>query len=166
MTALAERLFGTGRSISGTVYGTIVVMSVIVAGSKQDDTSAGDLAAVTATTAIVFWLAHVYASAMAESLHLGRPLTGHSIRAAAADEVSIILAAVAPAAVLACGAVGVLNGSTAVWMALGLGTLTLGVQGVRYARAERLGGPATVFAVSLNLLLGLVLVGLKVAVMH
>jgi hypothetical protein len=44
--------------------------------------------------------------------------------------------------------------------------VTLAVQGVRYARAERLGRRAAVFAVSLNLLLGLALVGLKAAFIH
>jgi hypothetical protein len=166
VTALGGRLFGTGQNISGTVYGTIVVMSVIVAGSRQAETSAWDLAAVTMTTAVVLWLAHVYASAMSESLHQGGPLTMDGVRGVAARQGSIVLAAVGPAAALACGGTGLFEDSTAVWIALGLGTLTLGVQGVRYARAERLGRSATALAVSLNLGLGLVLVGLKVAVMH
>ena len=40
--------------------------------------------------------------------------------------------------------------------------LTLGVQGVRYARMARLSAPATAVFVLLNLTLGLVIVGLKV----
>jgi hypothetical protein len=166
MTAFGGRLVGTRRSIAGTVYGTIVVMSVIVAGSRRDQTSAGDLAAVTMTTAIVLWLAHVYASAMAESLQHGRPLSRGAVGGVAARQASIVLAAVGPVAVLAGGAVGVLTEATAVWIALALGTATLGVQGVRFARTERLGRAATALAVSLNVLLGLILVALKVAVMH
>ena len=166
MTAIGGRLFGTHRGIAGTVYGTITVMSVIVAGSRRGENSAGDLAAITMTTAIVLWLAHVYASAMAESLHEGRPLSAGAVRGVAAHQGSIVLAAVAPVAALAAGAVGVLAESRAVWTALGLGTVTLGVQGVRYARVERLGRRGTVLAVSLNVMLGFILVGLKAAIVH
>ena len=166
MTALGGRMFGTYRGIAGIVYGTIAAMSVIVADSKQGESSAGDLAAVTMTTAVVLWLAHVYATAIGDSLHHGRPLTMSAVRDVAVHQGAIVLAAVAPVAMLVLGAVGALKDSTAVWAALGIGMVTLAVQGVRYARAERLGRRAAVFAVSLNLLLGLALVGLKAAFIH
>ena len=44
-----------------------------------------------------------------------------------------------------------------------LGTVTLAVQGVRYARAAALSRPATVAVVALNLALGLLIVGMKSA---
>jgi hypothetical protein len=60
----------------------------------------------------------------------------------------------------------VLDPSTSVWLAFGIGLATLGVQGARYARLERLGGTALAVSVLLNVGLGLVLVLLKVLVMH
>jgi hypothetical protein len=81
-------------------------------------------------------------------------------------ELGIALAAVAPVAALVLGALGVLRESSAIWLALFLGLLTLVVQGVRYARVERLGPLATIVSVSLNAALGLVIVGLKALLAH
>jgi hypothetical protein len=81
-------------------------------------------------------------------------------------ELAIPLAAGAPTAVLVLGALGLLATRTAFWLAFGLGVATLGVQGLRFARVERLGATGTVAAVGLNLALGLVLVILEVLVSH
>ena len=55
---------------------------------------------------------------------------------------------------------------TAVWVALGFGVATLGVQGARYARIEELGRTGTLAAIAVNLFLGLVMVGLKALLAH
>ena len=62
--------------------------------------------------------------------------------------------------------VGVLGEQTAVWLALGIGVVTLGVQGRRYAAVEQLDRTGTLTAVALNVLLGLVIVGLKALLAH
>ena len=51
-------------------------------------------------------------------------------------------------------------------LALGLGVVTLAVQGARYAAVERLGPGATAVSIALNVSLGLVIVGLKVLIVH
>ena len=51
-------------------------------------------------------------------------------------------------------------------LALTAGLVTLGVDGLRFARYEGLGHAGTLAAVGLNLALGLMVVALKVAVMH
>ena len=56
------------RRIAGTVYGTIVVMATVTAGSEGEQTDAWRLAVVVAVTVMVLWVAHVYAHALAESL--------------------------------------------------------------------------------------------------
>ena len=55
---------------------------------------------------------------------------------------------------------------TAVWLALGIGVVTLGVQGARYAAVEQLDRTGTLTAVAVNVLLGLVIVGLKALLAH
>ena len=77
-----------------------------------------------------------------------------------------MLAAVLPLAAVACGAAGVLQGSTAIWLAFGVALATLAAQGVRYAQMERLSPTGTTIAVALNLTLGLVFVAIKVIVTH
>ena len=71
-----------------------------------------------------------------------------------------------PALALVFGALGAFDGSKAVWLALGLGGAALAVQGVRYARLERMSKTGTAVVVGLNLVLGLSIVILKVIVVH
>ena len=117
-------------------------------------------------TVLVLWAAHVYAHALAESLEQGRRLDRAELGSVARRELSIPAAAVAPVAALALAGLGVLGDQTAVWLALGIGVLTLGVQGRRYAAVEQLDRAGTVTAVALNVFLGLVIVGLKALLAH
>lgn len=114
------------------------------------------------STVIVLWGAHVYAHAIAESVTTGEPLSRGGIGDVARRESSIALAAVAPGVAVFLAVLGVYSGSTAVSIALGLCLLTLGIQGVRYARVTRLSRPATAIFVAVNLSLGLLIVSLKV----
>jgi len=81
-------------------------------------------------------------------------------------EASVALAAVAPVGALTLGALEVVHEQTAIRLALGIGVATLAAQGLRYARVERLSRTATIVAVTVNLVLGLVIVALEVALAH
>src|SRR5262245_52955103 len=48
--------------LSRAIYGTVLATAIVVAASEDDDITAGDLALTVATTALVFWLVHVYAA--------------------------------------------------------------------------------------------------------
>ena len=50
-----------GQRLSGFIYGTIIALSVIVAGARAYPHSAGHIAVLVAVTCAVFWIAHVYA---------------------------------------------------------------------------------------------------------
>jgi hypothetical protein len=161
-----EVIFGIRGGIAGTVYGTIVVMAVVAAGSRGDDTNPWRLGAFVTATVLVLWAAHVYAHALSDSLAAGRRAGWVDLRRLARREASIPLAAVAPVGALALGALGVIREQSAIRLALGIGVATLAVQGVRYARVERLGRAATLVAVTINVTLGLVIVALEVALAH
>jgi hypothetical protein len=163
---LRTLLHGFHLGLAGTVYGTIVVMATVTAGSKAADTDTGRLAGIVVVTVLVFWVAHVYSHALAESLRAQTRLDAHELGRIARREFALPLAAVAPTAALVLGALGVLREQTAIWLALGIGILTLAVEGARYAAIERLGGAATLVQVGINVSLGLVIVGLKVLVAH
>jgi hypothetical protein len=158
-------VFGVGESISGHVYGTIIVMGAIVAGAG---TAHGlvNLAVIVVTTVVVLWLAHVYAAALEHSLEERHRLERHELVAVAREELPIVLSAVAPTAALLIGAFEVVRDSRAVWLALVVGLVSLAVQGVRYARIEAIGLLAMLGVVATNLALGLSIVVLKVAVSH
>jgi hypothetical protein len=156
--------FGTGETIAGTVYGTIVVMAALVAGAASAQGRMWHLAAIVATTSAVLWLAHVYAHALAESVSSEEPMRADRLVDVSRREATIVLAALAPCTAVVLGALDVLKDATAIWLAVWLCVGTLAVQGYRYARIERLGVPATLAVVGTNLALGLLIVTLKVAV--
>jgi hypothetical protein len=157
---------GTGERIAGIIYGTIIIMSVIAAGSAGTQTNAAEIAALAIPTSIVLWIAHVYAHALELSVESGRRLTWANLRTLARREASIIRAAVLPAAALLLGAFGLLADRTAVWLALGLGTTTLAGEAFVYARLEGLGKLATGASVGMNLALGLTVVALEASLAH
>jgi hypothetical protein len=159
-------LFGSAGRVAGTVYGTIVVMATITAGSHGAETDPWRLAIVVAVTVLVLWIAHVYSHALAESLERRRRLDRAEFASVAARELAIPAAAIAPIAVLVLGGLDVLREQTALWVALGIGVATLAVEGARYAALERMGRLGMFVSVSLNVCLGLVIVGLKALVAH
>jgi hypothetical protein len=76
-------VFGTGETIAGTVYGTIVVLAALVAGAANTQGRMWHLAAVVATTSVVLWLAHVYAHALAESVSEEQPMRARRLSTSA-----------------------------------------------------------------------------------
>ncbi len=155
-----------GERLAGFVYGTIVVLSVIVTGAKAFPNELGHIALLVGVTTIVFWLAHVYANALAFSVghdaHLSLAEFGHIAR----HEASILAAGVPPETALILGGIGLYGEHFAIWLSFGLGMAVLAATGFVFARVERLGPMRGVVAVLANLGLGIVLVGLKVLVVH
>ena len=156
----------TAERLGGYIYGTIVVLAVVVAGARAYPHEAGHIAWLSLATAVVFWLAHVYADAVAHSVARNEHLTFAELRRIARREAAIIEAAVPPLVPLVLGAIGVLSTKTAVWIAFVLGLIVLATQGVVVARVERLGLLGTLAVVAGNVSLGVLLVGLKLAVSH
>lgn len=152
--------------VAGSVYGTIVVMAVIAAGSRADDTNFWELAVFVAATVVALWVAHFYAHAFSETLEAKRRLSWDELGRVARREASIPLAAVAPVAALVLGGFEVIGERAAVRLALGIGAATLAALGLRYARLEGLSRLATLVAVCVNLALGLSIVVLEVLLAH
>lgn len=162
---MARAAFGLEGNIASDVYGTVLVMATVTAasGSSPDNWS---LAAIVASSAVVFWLAHLYAHGLSESLALGHRLTRAELLSIARRERGILVAAVAPTAAVILGAIGVLRERSSVWLALSVGLATLAVLGARYARLEGMALGGTVAIIALNLALGMLVVGLKAFVVH
>lgn len=155
-----------GERLGGFIYGTIIVLAVVVAGARAYPDDAGRIAALVGVTCLVFWLAHVYAHSLAHSVAHDRHLSVASLRRIARREGAIVEAAVPPVAALLLGAFGWVSTGTAVWAAFAVGLAVLALQGVIFARVERLGWLGTVTVVSANLVLGVALVALKLTVSH
>jgi hypothetical protein len=156
----------TGERLGGFIYGTILVLAVIVAGAKAFEHEAGHIAGLVAVTVVVFWLAHVYADALAHAVAYDQHLSFADLRRIAHREASMLEAAVPPLVPLLLGAFGILSTKLAVWVAFGLGLFVLCAQGITFARVERMGRLGTLAVVAANLGLGVALVGLKLLVSH
>ena len=153
-----------GERLGGFVYGTIVVLSVIVTGLKAFPDGLRHVALLVAVTTMAFWLSHVYAHGIAFSMGRGEHLSLAELGGIGRREASIVGAGVPPEVALVLGAVGLLPSQVAIWLAFGLGLVVLGAVGVVFARVEHLGRGRTLVAILANLALGVVLIGLKVLV--
>lgn len=163
--AAARLIFGSGTGISSTVYGTLVVMATITVGYAGQN-HPWKLAILVSTTALVLWISHLYAHGLSESIVEHRRLHAWEVAGIARREVGILLAAALPTLALLLGAFEVVREARAVWLAIGMGLLTLLVEGVRYAKLEGFGRGGTLLAIGANLALGSSVVLLKVAVAH
>ena len=157
-------VFGSRETIAAKVYGTIVVLAVIAAGAKAFQDDLWRLVALVVATVFVLWLSHVYAHGLEESVRTGQRVSLAELATIARRELAVPVVAVVPTALLVLGAVTVLGGRAAILAALAVGVVILMVQGLRYARAERLGPVGTVAAIGVNSALGLTLVALEVLV--
>ena len=152
--------------IAGSVYGTIVVLAVLAGEASAYEHNLWKLDALVLATVLILWIAHAYAHGLGESLRLERRLTRAELSAIISHELAIPLAAVLPLAAISIGALRAFDDTRAFWIAFALGVTTLAVQGVRFARLERLSLVGTIAAVAINLSLVLMIVALKVLVAH
>jgi hypothetical protein len=163
----AERALTTaGERVAGFTYGTLVTLSMVIAGAKLYPDGPGRIAAFVVLTTVALWLAHVYAHTIGQSVSHERRLRLSELRHIARREGAIVEAALPPVVPLLLAAVGVVSTQVALWAAFGLGLVVLGAQGVQFARIERLGPLRTVVAVTVNVGVGLVLVAAKVVLTH
>ncbi len=155
-----------GERLAGFIYGTIITLSVVVAGARAFPHSPEHVAALVAITCAIFWIAHVYAHGLGHSVASGEHLSLAELGHIARREGSIVEAALPPLAALLLGAIGVLSEQTAIWLAFALGLAVLAAEGVVFARVERLKPAAALLVVAANLGLGLLLVALKLLLGH
>lgn len=159
-------IFGDRETVAGTVYGTIIVMSVLAAGASSYEYHLWRLLVLVGGSVVVLWLAHVYAHGLGESLKIGHRLTIAELSSIARREYAVVAAAILPLAAVGLGAAGALEDRTAVQLALWLGVATLTGQAVRYAHLESLSRSATLVTVTVNLAIGLAIIALEVLIAH
>ena len=135
----------------------------VIAGAARHP-SHGRVLALTVATLAVFWLAHVYAHALAHHLRGAKRLDWTVIRAAMAEERTMLEAPALLFLVLALGGVGLLDRHLSVTLALWAGVAQLVVWGIVYARRQRWGWPTAVTAGVVNGMFGLVIVVLEVLI--
>ncbi|MGG7463330.1 MULTISPECIES: hypothetical protein [unclassified Plantibacter] len=113
-----------------SVYGTILVSGMIVVSGTYEATSWQTFLSVIGTV-VVFWAAHVYAGTVAgHSIDPGdRTTLTVAFRRSFRRSLGFLLSALPPAAVLLLGARRIVPDAAAIWVALWLGVVILGVIG-------------------------------------
>ena len=149
---------------SGGLYGTVLVLAVIIALTKSGKAEASILLGGILVTSLVFWLVHVYADTLAA--RVARPdLSWLDLaRVHALHELPILEAPLGPAIPLALGTVGILSRQAASWSAIAVCLVALFGWGTAVARALGYRGAVAIGMGLLNVGLGGAMVGLKVLV--
>lgn len=148
------------------IYGLILVSGMIVVSYNLTGTSLSALVAVIVTV-VVFFAAHVYAGTLARLAATdGKASLPDSLRGAARHSLGMLLISLAPISVLLLGVTRVVPDDSAVWFALMIDALALGILGwlavAKWTRHWwlRLGSALLTAA------FGGVLIGLKVFIHH
>ena len=152
------------ENLSASVYGTILVSSVIV-GLAGTNLTAGAMMAALAVTALVFALAHAWSRALARSADDREALAVSHVLDGIRHEWPMVEAVTPALIALGLAALGVYSESTGLWIAIIANTVLLFVWGA-ILRHRAAGSPLEFIAAGLTTaMLGLVLVALK-AVIH
>jgi hypothetical protein len=134
--------------------------------SLEEDPGPWLIAITVALTNVVFWVAHVHATLIADWSHEGGRPGWTQARQRMKHEFPLFAACVPTLVVLVLAGLGFYGVSLAVWLALIIGIVLLAGWGLAIARIARLGVVGGVFVAGINVALGLAIVLLKVIVSH
>ena len=146
---------------AGAIYGIIAYLAILVL-LEEDHTDPMDAIAILVGSAIVYWLAHVYAHLLPRMAAIGRLRSGRFWETAA-DQIGILLVVLVPVVPLLLGVLGILSGRTAVRTAIAAGIASLGVFAIREARAAGLGWRRSIVMAAGLVLAGVTLLWFEVS---
>ena len=146
---------------TSAVYGSVVAGTVVVSAGPIPPFG---LAVLLVVSGIVFWLAHVYAITVA-NVHGGWEFG--AIRKGLRKEWPVAFAAIPPAlAALSAAIFPDISVTDGAWIALVVAIVEQQVWGYAAVRRSGMSGLAMVRVITLNVIIGLVVVGLKFTVGH
>jgi hypothetical protein len=145
---------------AGAIYGNIAATAVIAATGRH--WPSGRVLAATTATLLVFWLAHVYADALAHHLRGATRLRWATVAGAMAEERPMLEGPAPSLVLLLLGAFGLLDDHRAVNLALWAGVAQLVGWGMAYARRQGWGWPTAVLAGLVNGAFGVAVIALEV----
>jgi hypothetical protein len=152
------------RDVGEAVYGLILATSVIVVSRQYNPDHAGITAVTVIGTAVVFWLAHLYAGALALDMSERRRPTRAEMREVVDRHWPLVQAGILPTAILLLGPIGLVGDAAAQSIAIGSCLAELATIGVIAARAAGGRGAVVLLSGATAFSLGVVIVLLKVVV--
>lgn len=150
---------------TGGVYGSMLAASVVVGAGSLGSFPRVELVLLLLLTGVVFWIGHVHAQLFGARLTQQTP-DRRVVWSVCRDEWPIVKAAVPPAAAVAVSPLLGLDVRGALWLALSVAVA--GQVGWSVAAARRAGASRRLMAVtaSVNLLLGLLIISVKIVLSH
>jgi hypothetical protein len=160
-----EHLHVDPDNLPGAIYGTLVVLAVLVGAGGHPEWPLWSVLVLVGATSFVFWLAHVYAGALGRSLHSRRHLDRRMLGSVARHEWPLLQAALWPSIALLAGVIGIVeNRERALLLASLVAIGSLFAWGIAYASVKGLGKGGALLYGSLNAAFGGVIVVLQVLV--
>jgi multisubunit Na+/H+ antiporter MnhG subunit len=153
----------TSGSATQGVYGLILATAVIAISRESDPSDAGQAALSMVVTALVFWLAHVYAHLLGRAVSRGG-LTRAAIARATREDWALVEVAIPLVLILGLGAIGVMPERAALVAATALALVELAAAGAYAAIRQGAGLGGTLLSAAIALVLGLCVVLLKVLI--
>jgi hypothetical protein len=152
------------RRLSETIYGTLVLMSVLTALS-EDKTDPREVTLSVAGSAIALFLTRWYSEVLADTVIFGKVPRRGERRRIIRDAAPLLVVAIVPVPLLLLAIAHTISLDLAVDVSLLIGTVSLAAWGFFRARRAGAGFLGTVFITVSTLSIGLVLVTLK-AIVH
>ncbi len=158
------RVLRSSGSVTEGIYGLILATAMITVAREYDAANAGRIAVTVLVTAVVFWLAHVYARVLARSMERDHLLTRAEVRDVLRHDWPLVEVTLPLVGVLLLGALDILRDQAAVLVALLLALAELAASGAWVARASGASAGVTVLSAVVAVALGTAVVLLKVLV--
>jgi hypothetical protein len=161
----ASRVAGRrSPNLAGAIYGTIVATAVVAGIDKSTSLSAVRAFWLLLASGVFFWAAHVYANLVAERIRGHHRMRRQDIGRVMSREWPLLQSSLPLAVPLALGWSGVIDRETALVTATVVGVAMLAAWGVNFARREGYTLAGIVGCAAVNATVGLLIIGLKVAV--
>ncbi|MFI9769037.1 hypothetical protein ACIHJG_19505 [Streptomyces sp. NPDC052415] len=150
---------------TGGVYGSLLAASVILGAGSLGDFPRAELIALLLLTGTVFWLAHVHAKLFGERL-ADRALNRREALGVCREEWPILRAVLPPVLAIALSPLLRLDMRGTIWLALCVAVVGQVGWSVRGARQAGASTRLVIVTASINLLLGLLIIAVKLFVKH
>jgi hypothetical protein len=151
-------------NLIGAIEGTIVATAVVAGLDESNSVSPARAFWILLATGTFFWVAHVYADLLASRIKGHHRMQWDDVMHVASREWPLLQSSVVLAVPLALGALDVLSDGIALDLAWLAGVAALVGWGVVFSRREGHGFAGIIGAASTNAAVGLIIIGLKVAV--
>ena len=154
----------TSESAVQSVYGLIVATAVIAISRETEPSDAGQAALSMLVTALVFWVAHVYARLLGTAVSRDQGLTKAAVARAMRENWALVEVAIPLVCILGLGAIGVIPERSALVAATILALMELAAAGAYAAIRHNARPGGTLLSAVFASTLGLCVVLLKVLV--